>query len=125
MLFNSLPFIFGFFPVTVTGFFIIGHWSRHLAGLWLAGASLFFYGWWNATFVGLLVGSILFNFGAGYFISNELCKAGGNRPRRVFILAVSANLLLLAYFKYFLFFGEIVEDLFGGSPYFGDIFLPL
>ena len=125
MLFNSLPFILGFFPVTVVGFFLLGRKSRALAGFWLAGASLFFYGWWNVSFVGLLVGSVLFNYGAGYFISNEVRKPGHAHSRAAFAVAVSANLLLLGYFKYLGFFAQIADALFGSNAGVGAVILPL
>ncbi len=65
MLFNSIQFIAGFFPVVVVGYFVLGRSSRKLAALWLAAASLFFYGWWNISFVGLLLASVAFNYSAG------------------------------------------------------------
>ncbi len=54
MLFNSVPFLFGFFPVTVVVFFWLARASHGLAAGWLALASLFFYGWWNPAYVLLL-----------------------------------------------------------------------
>jgi alginate O-acetyltransferase complex protein AlgI len=45
MLFNSVEFIFGFFPVTALVFFAIARRSHPAAAAWLALASLFFYGW--------------------------------------------------------------------------------
>ena len=65
MLFNSYPFLFLFLPATLAGFFSIARYSRPLAGLWLFAASLFFYGWWNPAYVGLLLASILFNYAVG------------------------------------------------------------
>jgi alginate O-acetyltransferase complex protein AlgI len=55
MLFNSVEFIFGFFPVTVLVFFGLARWSHAAAAAWLGFASLFFYGWWNWTYVPPLV----------------------------------------------------------------------
>ncbi len=46
MLFNSHVFIFAFLPIVLFGFYRIAQWSHYLAALWLATASLFFYGWW-------------------------------------------------------------------------------
>ncbi len=45
MLFNSYVFVFAFLPIVFFGFFYIGKYSHALASLWLAAASLFFYGW--------------------------------------------------------------------------------
>ncbi|MEI6708385.1 MAG: MBOAT family protein, partial [Methylococcales bacterium] len=72
MIFNSYVFIFAFLPIVILGFYGLGHYSHHLAMLWLAAASLFFYGWWDARFVGLLLGSIVFNYGASYLIGHNL-----------------------------------------------------
>jgi len=65
VLFNSYAFLFFFLPATLVGFFQIGRYSRPLAALWLFAASLFFYGWWNPAYVGLLLASILFNYSIG------------------------------------------------------------
>lgn len=73
MLFNSYSFIFLFLPVTFAGMFWLGRHSRRLAALWLALASLTFYAVWDSRFVLLLLGSIAFNYSAGYWIG--LCRA--------------------------------------------------
>ena len=77
MLFNSHVFIFGFLPIVFFGFYGIARYSHKLAALWLTGASLFFYGWWDVRFVGLLLGSTLFNYGAGYLIGHRFL----NKPK--------------------------------------------
>ena len=74
MLFNSYAFIFGYLPITLIGFFLLGRTSQRLAALWLAAASLFFYGWWDERYVGLLLVSIAFNFGAGYLIGRQVSQ---------------------------------------------------
>ncbi len=57
MLFNTPQFLFIFLPTTVLGFYLIGGRGYHRIALsWLVGASLFFYGWWNLTYVSLLLG---------------------------------------------------------------------
>lgn len=74
MLFNSYVFIFAFFPIVFFGFFLIGRHSQALASLWLAATSLFFYGWWDIRYVGLLLGSIVFNYAAGYLIGRNVAR---------------------------------------------------
>lgn len=124
MLFNSLTFVLAFFPLTVVVFFILGSRSTLLASLWLSGASLFFYGWWNASFVGLLIASVIFNYCVGYLIGRQSDKV--NRYRRtLLIFAVTADLLLLAYFKYSDFLADLANKIFGSAPNFGYIILPL
>lgn len=62
MLFNSFEFVFFFLPVTLVVYFLLGRRQLHqMAIAWLVAASLFFYAWWNPAYLGLLVGSILFN----------------------------------------------------------------
>ena len=66
MLFNSIEFIFVFLPVVLLVFYMIGSYGNHRVAIsWLVGASLFFYGWWNPAYLGLILGSILFNYAMG------------------------------------------------------------
>ena len=69
MLFNSYTFIFGFMPVVAVVFFVLGRHNHRWASAWLTAASVFFYGWWNPAYVGLLLGSVLFNYSVGYSLA--------------------------------------------------------
>jgi alginate O-acetyltransferase complex protein AlgI len=122
MLFNSYEFIFLFLPVVFFGFFRIARSSHRLAALWLAAASLFFYGWWNPKFVLLLLASICFNYAFGYAIGHAR-----NTPRAKLLLAVAvvANLALLVLFKYTNFFIATVNSVTGNTLPVLDIVLPL
>ena len=124
MLFNSYVFIFAFLPVVFFGFYAIGRYSHNLALLWLALASLFFYGWWDVRFVGLLLGSIVFNYGFGYLIGQRLSKSTGS-PKLLLVSAIVANMILLGYFKYANFFVENLNHLTGTTLFIGEVFLPL
>lgn len=121
MLFNSYVFIFAFLPLVFIGFYGLGRVNHRLASVWLALASLFFYGWWDSRYVILLLSSIGFNYVAGQAIAPQ--RRG--RAKAILTLAVIANLLLLGYFKYFNFFIENLNEL----TFFGlatpDIVLPL
>lgn len=101
MLFNSFSFLFIFLPITMLGFFLLSKKSHLAAAGWLACASLFFYGWWSLEYIPLLLGSIIFNYAIGWQIGN----AGSRAIRKRWLaFAVTADLLLLAYFKYTDFF---------------------
>lgn len=105
MLFNSYVFIFLFLPVTFAVYFLLGaRWGRERASrAWLVAASLFFYGWWNPSYVLLILGSLVFNYAAG----RHLASGGsvlGLRGRGLLGLAVAANVALLGYYKYTDFF---------------------
>src|SRR5579885_229363 len=100
MLFNSYAFLLLFLPITVAGFFALGRLSRSAAAAWLAVASLFFYGWWDARFVALLLVSIGGNFFAGKMLHGWHAAGRTAAVRRLLAAAVAANLALLGYFKY-------------------------
>ncbi|GAB4116701.1 MAG: hypothetical protein Fur0026_04220 [Sideroxydans sp.] len=72
MLFNSYSFIFLFLPVVLLGYFQLARITQAYAAAWLALSSLFFYGYWNPAYVGLLLGSIVCNYAFGMWIA----KAG-------------------------------------------------
>jgi len=125
MLFNSYVFIFAFLPIVFFGFFRIGKHSHTLAYLWLAAASLFFYGWWDIRFVGLLLGSIAFNYGAGFLIGHSVARQSVSQSKTQLVIAVGVNLMLLGYFKYANFFAENLNHLAGTTLPIKEIFLPL
>jgi alginate O-acetyltransferase complex protein AlgI len=125
MLFNSVEFIFGFFPVAVLVFFGLARWSHPAAAAWLAFASLFFYGWWNWAYVPLLVASAAFNYVCGVRLA-RLVRAGRTRAEgALFALAVTVNLLLLGYYKYANFFLGTWGSFTGNTSDIGQIILPL
>ena len=124
MLFSSYIFLFVFLPVTLGGFCWL---SRRVgakpAKLWLTLSSLFFYGWWNPIYVGLILASMLFNYWLGRCIGLAV-RAG--RPGGVWLFwGVSANLLLLGYYKYADFFVHNLDWLFGLDWSVGKVVLPL
>ena len=128
MLFNSYVFIFCFLPITLIGFFLLGRTSHRLAALWLAAASLFFYGWWDERYVGLLLASIAFNFGAGFLIGRSVAQQNGTSAHRSKIMlasAITVNLILLVYFKYANFFVDNLNQLTGSAWTLANVVLPL
>jgi D-alanyl-lipoteichoic acid acyltransferase DltB (MBOAT superfamily) len=125
VLFNSYQFLFAFLPAALLGFFGIARYGRALAGLWLFGASLFFYGWWNPAYVGLLLGSILFNFAIGRALVREHSAERHARRRVVLVVGVAANLCLLAYYKYANFFVTNAAALLENRWHLDPIVLPL
>lgn len=123
MLFNSHIFIFLFLPVTLIGFLALGSQERYrLAILWLVGASLFFYGWWNPVYLWLVLGSMLFNYAVGIVLGNH---AGSFTKKAFLSIGVIVNLGLIGYFKYANFFVGNVNALLGTDIYLGTIVLPL
>ena len=123
MLFNSFIFIFVFLPVTLAGFFAIGSRGHHRVAIaWLVGASLFFYGWWNPAYLGLMLGSILFNYSIGVALGGYKQASAG---KWLLVFGVAGNLGLLGYFKYANFFVENIHLLTGADFNLENIVLPL
>ncbi len=104
MLFNSYVFIFLFLPITLFIYFKLNKrsWTR-LSMVWLIVISLVYYGWFNPIYVLLIVGSILFNYAIGKWLTRN---KGADRLKRKFVLifGISGNLLPLGYLKYADFF---------------------
>lgn len=101
MLFNSYAFLLAFLPITLLGYFAIGRYGKGAGAAWLAICSLFFYAWWDYRYIALLLASVFANYFAGSYISKHPASPRG---RRALAIAISVNLLLLAYYKYADFF---------------------
>lgn len=124
MLFNSFEFLFLFLPILLFVFFKLGRYSHRLAATWLTAGSLFFYGWWNPAYLGLLLGSIVFNYLVGYALArgNDI---GSSRRKHLLVLGVTGDLVLLGYYKYANFFIDTFNASLGTSYGFAEIILPL
>lgn len=95
MLFHTAPFIFGFLPVCLTGFFLVGRTGGGLWALrWMVAGSLFFYAWWSPAQLPLLVASVL----ANHAFARRLRRS--RSPRGWLAAGVTLNLLALGWFKY-------------------------
>ena len=126
MLFNSPIFIFVFLPIVIFTFYFVGSRGYYRAAIdWLALASLFFYGWWNPAYVVLLLVSIIYNYVFGLWIIKAGIKQDDVRQKRLLIVVVAANLLLLGYYKYANFFLSNLNSLTGSHLSLVKIVLPL
>ena len=124
MLFSSYIFLLVFLPVTLCGFILLSRLAGpRSAKLWLTLASVVFYGWWNPIYVILIFASMLFNFFLGRRLG--ITVRSGRSPGWLLFGGVSANLLLLGYYKYANFFVGNFDALFGTGWSVGKILLPL
>jgi alginate O-acetyltransferase complex protein AlgI len=126
MLFNSDGFLFGFLPVTLCGFYLLGGISRTAALRWLIFASLTFYAWWRPINVLIIGPSILINFGLARLLL-RLNQGDGLRraSNAVLLLGISFNVLFLAIFKYTDFLFSTINDVLGANLVLKHIILPL
>ncbi len=95
MLFSSPEFIFIFIPIVLLFAFIAQNYINKEANIFIIIlSSIFFYGFWNISYVPLLLGSILFNF----LIHKKI------KDSRMLITGLIINISVLLFFKYTNFF---------------------
>lgn len=126
MLFNSYIFVFLFLPLTVCLYFLFHSLKcKKLAGLTLFGMSLWFYGYFNPSYVLVICGSILMNYCISILLLKKRLREKKQLSRLVMALGVALNLGILFYFKYFDFFLENMNALFSKDFTLRNIVLPL
>ena len=103
MLFNSAQFLFGFLPIALSVFLLLGSYGYRMLALgWLAIASLVFYGWADPfRLLPIILSSTAFNFIIGRMLVRKA-------NRGVLAFGIFGNLFLLGYFKYAGFLAEIL-----------------
>ena len=118
MIFSSPYFLFLYFPVVLTLYYISPLRWRNLV---LLIANLIFYGWGGPVYVGIMFLSIFIDYTHGLLVEKYRER---DRLARWFVgQSVVFNLLLLGFFKYWDFLAESVNGLTGlGLPVLG---LPL
>lgn len=120
MLFNSVIFISTFLPAALLGWHLLQRLGKSgLAKVFLIGMSFWFYGYYNISYLWILLASLVFN----YAVSAAFQKL----PWRRCLLAagILGNLGLLFYFKYFNFFIDNCNFLLHTDIHLEKIALPL
>lgn len=123
MLFNSYIFVLLFLPLCLVGYFTLNHFKfPKTAMLFLLGMSLWFYGYFNPSYLSILSASILINY-----VCYKLIKKSNTSLSRktLMITGVLINISILFYFKYFDFFTENINILFKADFPLQNILLPL
>ena len=122
MIFSTVTFLFYFLPLFLLIYFVLPF--RNTA---LLIASLIFYAWGEPENFGLLVISILLNYGFGLAIGKA--KSQGRTGKPELILGIIVNLGGLTYFKYFNFLMAGIKSIFVTAnvalPEFEVVALPL
>lgn len=118
MLFPTFSF-FLFFLVVL----IFNWWLKRKPNLWrlfLLLVGYFFYALWDLRFLALLLAVSLFNYWGAFLINQA---RGENRKKFYLALVVGADVLVLAFFKYFNFFRESADVIFNKLGLPGDFLL--
>lgn len=106
MLFNSYEFLFKFFPVVLSFYYIaIAKFSVSVRSLVLVAASLYFYAYVNTSDIALIVLSIAVN----YCLSVLMARFPRHKYKLV-TLGVILNLSVLIYYKYANFLVSIINS---------------
>lgn len=87
----------------------------------IVGMSLWFYGYFNCSYLLILCGSILIN----WIISRAITRLEKNKSRLLMWLGIFGNVLLIFYFKYYDFFISNINVVFKTSFELKHIVLPL
>jgi alginate O-acetyltransferase complex protein AlgI len=125
VLFNSYEFIFVFLPVTLTGFLLTINRAGRVAALsWLLIASVVFYGYASFSSLLIVIPSILLD----YLIARAYLSIAPTRDRlrgRLIAFGITANVLLLGYFKYRNFFLDTANITLGTHFELSRMLLPI
>lgn len=106
MVFNSLAFLF-FIAIVLAVYPRLRHRGQNL---FLLGASYVFYGWWDWRFLGLLVFTSVVDYHLGRWIEDSVDL----RKRKLLVTAsVAMNMGVLGFFKYYNFFADSLQRVFG------------
>jgi D-alanyl-lipoteichoic acid acyltransferase DltB (MBOAT superfamily) len=111
MLFNSVTYLFIFLPIVV----LLHQISPEKLRLWLIlSASIIFYAFWRIEFVPLLLFSAALDYALARWIDS---KKSRRQRRRIMLISVAVNLVILGIFKYLLFFRDTFWSIAGWLGY--------
>lgn len=124
MLFNSYVFIFLFFPIVIAVYFLLNHLKKYnIAKMFLAFASLFFYGYFNWNYSLIITSSIILNYIFSLILLSK--KSSQFVKKSVFTIALLGNIGTLGVFKYYDFFISNINAVFNSSLNTLNLLLPL
>ncbi len=124
MLFNSYIFIFAFLPIAIVGYFSLNHFNKNrFAKAWLVACSLLFYGYFDFSYLWIIVSSICINYVISFYF--EINKDKSVIRKTLYIVGLLLNLGLLFVYKYLGFVIETTANIFNTDIVFAKLILPL
>ena len=126
MVFSSYIFICAFLPVVIIVYYLLsGLSSEKWQKGFLVLASLFFYGYYNTSYLLLIIGSIAVNYILALFIKNSGEQHSERKKNAALVCGILFNVALIGYFKYYDFFVDNINHIFGTDFVLKNILLPL
>ena len=127
MLFNSYEFIFAFLPITFFIYFYLN--NKRLTEVskgFLVFSSLFFYSWWNISYLPIILSSMIFNYIMGNALNRDIEIENYKFYKKLLLtLGIVLNIVLLGYFKYTDFLIDNINLLTDSNDPTLDLALPL
>lgn len=129
MVFSSFGFVFSFLPLVLLGYYLLS-WLikdmpllRRCQNLLLIFASLVFYGWFDPSYLWIIMASILVN----YALALGMRSRRDSKPikKALLILGIVFNVAMIGWFKYYDFFAENINFLFHTDIALKHLLLPL
>lgn len=122
MVFSSVFFLFIFFPIALSVYYIS---PRKIRNLILFAVSLIFYAWGEPIYVVLMIFSTLVDFHNGSKVEKYKKENKLNKAKFYLILSVIINLSLLGFFKYGDFMLQNINAIFGSDIPLMNLRLPI
>lgn len=113
MVFSSLTFIYFFLPILLFVYFIIPNKFKSIV---LVLFSLVFYFYGEGKYILVLLLSSIIN----YYLSKKITN-----NKKLLVISIILNLIPLLYFKYTMFFIDIVNNVFNANLFIQNIVLPI
>lgn len=123
MLFNSYIFVFLFLPLVLAGYFALNRVKKYdWANVYLILMSLWFYGYYNSSYLMVICTSVL----ANYVLTQLMDRVEKENLRKLILGAgILGNAASIFYYKYYDFFVENINVIFGTSYQLKHVILPL
>lgn len=127
MLYNSYIFIFAYLPIVLIGWYTLNRLKVYNAALWwLVISSLFFYGYFNWSYLPIIIISVIVNYVLSMFIRPDGKYSLDNKIRKLLLISgLLGNIAVLFYYKYFDFFVQNINALFKTDFAMLNLLLPL
>lgn len=126
MLFNSYIFVLLFLPCALSSYYLLNHFHRYTsAKAILVLMSLWFYAYFNVSYLKIILLSVVLNFALSKLILHFRQKSRMGCSKGTLAVGILANLALIFHYKYFNFFMENLSAFLHIDFSFRNILMPL